>query len=48
MIQTIVFSVLYSVAAHVLCHRLIHSTKDMFVKARMFGRDLNKTSDDKV
>ena len=37
-----------SVGAYLVCCRLIAGMSDMFTRAGLFGRDLNKTSDDKV
>ena len=37
-----------SFGAFVLCSRLIVGMKDMFTRAGLFGRDLNKISTDKV
>ncbi len=41
-------SFVYSVGAYLLSNMLIVSTRDMFIKAGMFGKDLNKTSEAKV
>ena len=37
-----------SVGAYLVCCRLIAGMSDMFTRAGLFGRDLNKTSDAKV
>ena len=44
----LLLAVIYSVVAHVSCYKLIHNTKDMFIRASMFGKDLNKTSEEKM
>lgn len=41
-------NVCYSVGAFLLCSRLIEGMGAMFVRAKLFGRDLNKDSDEKV
>lgn len=45
-----VATVALSLAAYFLAYRLIgsESVKLSFIKAKLFGRDLNKTSEDKV
>ena len=45
---TVSMSVFYSLIAHFLCYRVIENMKDVFIKAGMFGKDLNKTSEEKV
>ena len=44
----LLLAVIYSVFAHVSCYKLIHNTKDMFIRARMCGKDMNKTSEEKM
>ncbi len=45
-----VATMLLSVAAYFLAYKLIgsESVKQSFIKAKLFGKDLNKTSEDKV
>ena len=44
----VLLSVGYSIGAHLLCYKLVFSTRDMFIRAGMFGKDLNKNSEEKV
>lgn len=46
----VVVSVCMAVGAYVVTHKLIgsQSVKDSFIKANLFGKDLNKKSEDKV
>lgn len=45
---TLLVAVVYSFLAHFVCYKLIISMKEMFIRKGMFGKDLNKTSEDKM
>lgn len=49
-IVAVVVAIGMAVGAYLVTDGLIASTavRDMFIKANMFGKDLNKTSEDKV
>lgn len=44
----LIVSAVYSMAAHVVAYKMIFTMKENFIKAGMFGKDLNKTSEEKV